>query len=103
MYHDIFIRAITDKVIVELWFDSVEKGNIIRRCIPFDFGTSRRYKDGKERYHFLDIDSPEGNHNLSILPNQVIKIILLEEVFEPADYVKWSPKWNLTRDWGPYS
>lgn len=99
-----FIQAINQKKLVLLKFDSYEKGIISRMCVPFDFGPSRRYRDGEDRYHFYDLDSPSSNHNLSILPSQILDIKILDGSFEPKDYVTWSPiRWFLKRDWGEYS
>lgn len=100
---EIFITAIHGKKKVKITFDSKEKGIITRKCVPFDYGPSRKYNDGRDRYHFYDLDSPEGNHNLSILPEQLITIELLNETFEPSDYVTWRPNWIVKRDWGKYS
>ena len=74
-----------------------------RKCVPFDYGESRKYRDDKDRFHFLDLNSPDGKHNLSILPEQVKKVEILDESFDPADYVKWEPNWIVKRDWGQYS
>ncbi|CAH0435218.1 hypothetical protein CQ395_17020 [Clostridium neonatale] len=99
-----FVQTINNKKIVKVVFDSNEKGIITRNCIPFDFGPSRRYRDGKDRYHFYDLDSPPGNYNLSILPSQILSIDIMEEGFDPAQCVTWTPiKWLLARDWGLYS
>lgn len=103
MSHEIFLQAINNKGLIQLCFNSYEKGSITRKCIPFDFGPSSRYKDGQDRYHFYDLDSPEGKHNLSILPSQITSIELLTDTFEPGDYIKWTPKWFIKRDWGIYS
>ena len=100
---EIFLEAIQKKKIVIVKVNSKEKGMITRKCIPFDFGVSRKFKDGLERYHFYDLDSPEGEHNLSITPNQLISIEITLESFEPKDYVKWTPNWFIKRDWGEYS
>ncbi len=100
---NIFISSINNKCHVEVTFNSKEKGVIIRNCIPFDFGPSRKYKDGLDRFHFYDLDSPEGKHNLSILPEQLINIKTLEKVFNPGDYVTWTPNWIMPRDWGAHS
>ncbi len=98
---DTFINAIHRKRIVKVTFSSKEKGVITRRCVPFDFGPSKRYKDGRDRFHFYDLDSPEGKHNLSILPEQLISIEILEQSFDPQIYVTWSPvSWFVERDWG---
>lgn len=98
-----FIEAINNRVVVELTFNSFQKGIITRKCIPFDYGPSRRFRDKSQRYHFLVLDGPEGRHNLSILPMQVIQMKLTEIHFDPSNYIKWKPKWFLKRDWGVYS
>lgn len=98
-----FINAIHNKKLVSVKFNSKEKGVIIRSCIPFDYGPSRRYKDGLDRYHLYDLDSPDGKHNLSIIPEQVIDINILNENFDPAEYVHWTTSWFIKRDWGAYS
>ena len=98
-----FIEAIDSTKLVSVTVNSKEKGIIKRTCVPFDFGPSRKYKDGLDRYHLLDLDSPDGPHNLSILPDQLIDLEVLGKVFDPADYINWSPNWHLARDWGKYS
>lgn len=98
-----FLEAINNKLILQITFDSKEKGIIKRTCVPFDFGPSRKYKDGLDRYHFLDLDSPDGKHNLSILPDQVINMALTNNNFNPADYISWTPNWHISRDWGEFS
>ncbi len=103
MIFDDFKKAIDNKLKLKLVFDSYEKGIIERTCIPFDFGPSRRYKDGQDRYHFYDLDSPDGKHNLSILPSQIKSLTLMNETFNPGDYITWEPNWILKRDWGSYS
>jgi hypothetical protein len=101
--YETFIEAINQKLIVLLTFNSKEKGVITRNCIPFDFGPSNRYKDGRDRFHFLDLDSPDGKHNLSILPEQISNIEILNKEFDPSDYIKWTTNWHIPRDWGIYS
>jgi len=102
-HYEVLIKAINNKVVVSLCFDSKEKGKITRQCIPFDYGPSRKYKDGQDRFHFYDLDSPDGNHNLSILPEQINSIQLTNNSFDPKDYVTWKPNWIVRRDWGIYS
>lgn len=98
-----FLKAINEKIIVKIVFRSKEKGTIVRECIPFDFGPSRRSKDKSDRYHFYDLDSPDGNHTLSIMPDQLVSLELTETNFDPANYVNWTPNWFVQRDWGRYS
>lgn len=101
--YDIFLKAINEKKVVSVTVDTFEKGTIVRKCIPFDYGPSKKFHDAQNRYHFLDLTSPEGPHNLSVLPHQVRDISILNENFDPEHYVKWTPKWFIPRDWGRYS
>lgn len=85
-------------------FVAKEKGMVVRKCIPFDFGPSSRGTDKTDKYHFYDLTSPDGSHNLSIPSSQVITIKILNETFNPADYVTWKKiDWHIKRDWGIYS
>lgn len=102
-HYENFIDAIICTQLVQVSINSKEKGFIKRICVPFDFGPSRKFKDGIERYHFLDLDSPDGPHNLSILPDQLIDLEVLDNKFDPADYIHWTPNWYVARDWGKYS
>jgi hypothetical protein len=101
--HDVFISSIHKIKLVKIQCDSNEKGLIERTCVPFDHGPSKKYKDGLNRFHFYTLDSPEGAHNLSILEEQLISIEVLETSFEPGDYITWTPKWLVERDWGLFS
>jgi hypothetical protein len=102
--HENFLQAIQEKKVVTVQFNSQEKGLIERTCIPFDFGPSRRnLKVNPDRYHFYDLDSPEGRHILSILPEQIVTIAKTNTLFDPADYIAWDPDWFVPRNWGIYS
>ena len=103
--HETFLHAITNKKVIELTFHSKkDKGMVTRKCIPFDFGPSRRnLKTNPNRYHLYALNSPEGEHQFSILPEQLIKVNLLDETFDPADYITWPPNWFIQRDWDIYS
>ena len=99
-HYNYFIDAIHLKKLVFVTINTESKGTIKRKCIPFDFGPSKKYKDVLSRYHFWDIDSPVGSHNLSILPEQLMNIEILDEEFNPSEYVSWKPNWYIKRDWG---
>ena len=102
--HDVFLQAITERKKIQVKFNSKGKGIIQRICIPFDFGPWRKnLKINPDRYHLHDLDSPEGAHTLSILPEQVIEIKLSTETFNPADYITWETSRFVQRDWGVYS
>lgn len=98
--YDILIKAINERRLVSVTFNSKEKGIITRTCVPFDFGPGKREKSGKEKYHFWNLDS---NHNMPVLPEQIISIKILDATFSPSEYIKWTPDWNIKRDWGVYS
>ena len=98
-----FIDAIRNKNLVKVSINTDEKGLINRTCVPFDFAVSKKYKDGLERFHFYDVDSPDGSHNLSVLPEKLYSLDVLNQEFDPGDYVTWTPNWTISRDWGIYS
>jgi hypothetical protein len=89
---DIFISAIHSKNKVRITFFSKEDGrNLIRKCAPMD------------RFHAWDYESDEKNHTLSLLPEQIVSIEVLSEMFNPSEFIRWEPNWIVTRDWGDYS
>ncbi len=98
-----FVAAIHNKKLVSVDVITEEKGHIERKCVPYDFAVSTKYKDGLERYHFNDLTSPDGPHNLAVLPENLVKLTVLEEGFNPGDYIKWQPHWTIPRDWGQFS
>ena len=102
--HEKFLQAIHEKKRIKIQFNSPKKGVIERLCIPFDFGPSRRnLEPNPDRYHLYDLDSPEGSHTLSILPEQLTSIEIINQSFEPAEYITWIPNWFIERDWDKFS
>jgi hypothetical protein len=101
--HENFLQAIHNKQLVSITFNSHEKGIITRTCVPYDYGPSNKYQDKSNRYHFHDLNSPDGSHPLSILPKDLKQLQILDTYFNPSTYVKWTPKWHFQRDWGEYS
>jgi hypothetical protein len=104
---DGFIAAIHAKKKVRLKFFSKEDGTtLVRTCAPMDFGPSRRAKNNDDRFHFWDYDSDTRTHTLSLLPNQIVSIEVLPDVFEPSEFITWSTAtspWFVARDWGTNS
>ena len=104
-----FLRAIDSKLKVKVTFNAKEegKGQITRLCIPFDFGPSQKADaiDKSDKYHFYDLDSqdPKGPHNLALKQEQIVLLEVLDEAFDPADYVKWQTNWTYKRDWAAHS
>ena len=107
MFKAQFIQAIHDKRKVRLTFYSKEDGGLLtRKCAPMDYGPSRRAKQKNDRFHFWDYDSDTQKHTLSLNPEQISNLQVLDDTFEPAEFITWditkSP-WFISRDWGPYS
>jgi hypothetical protein len=103
-HHDIFIEALHAQRKVEMTYDSQKDGTIVSRtAAPMDFGPRANEKVPTDRYHFWDYDSPSGAHTSSLEAGQIHSITILDDTFDPADFVKWTPKWHVDRDWGSYS
>lgn len=104
---DEFILAIQNKRMVRVMFWSKEDNAVlVRMCAPMDFGPSRTAKDKSDRFHLWDYESDRKNHVLSLLPSQVQKIEVTDDLFDPKDFVTWSLTkypWFVSRDWGAYS
>jgi hypothetical protein len=104
--HKKFLEAIHEKKLVKIQFNSYEKGIIQRICVPFDFGPwKKNISPNPNRYHLYDLDSLDGQHNLSLLPEKILSIECVGKKFNPAQYVTWRPpyKWFVPRNWGIYS
>lgn len=102
-----FIQAIRNKNKVRLTFYSKEDGaELERTCAPMDYGPSRRAHDKSDRYHLWDYDSDRQWHTLSLLPEQIVDLEILDELFDPAEFITWDVEkspWYIKRDWGVYS
>ena len=102
--HKVFIDGIENCRKVSLTFFSQDDGhNLVRTCAPMDYGPTRVAADNADRYHFWDYDSDKGRHPLMLLPDQVVSITVLDEVFDPAEFVTWETNWYHPRGWGKYS
>ena len=105
--HNDLIAAIHARQMVLVTWPSQEDGGLIlqRACAPMDFGPSRRTKDGLDRYHFWDYDSDSGTpHPLSLLPEQISSVEVLNETFDPAGFVTWPTDWHVQRtSWGAHN
>ncbi|WP_045577131.1 hypothetical protein [Desulfosporosinus sp. I2] len=102
-----FVRAIQNKKMVQIRFYSKEDGVTIERtCAPMDFGPSRRARLKNDRFHVWDIDSDEKPHILSLPPEQIVDIVVLDNEFNPSNIVNWDTNrtpWFVERDWGDVS
>jgi hypothetical protein len=101
--HTTFFDGIRSSRVLEVFVHTREHGLINRKCVPFYFWESKKYNDGKERFHMFDLLDPTGNNHLSVLPEQVIFIEMTDEYFEPLDYFRCKQKWISGHDVREYS
>lgn len=98
--HKQFIEAIKDKNKVCLRFYSIADSGVLDLvCAPLDYGPGAGAQDGVNRYWLWDYTSNTGSPALGLLPEQVLNIRILGEVFDPAEFVLPTPTWSIPRDW----
>lgn len=68
-----------------------------------DFGPGKKIHRQNDRYWVWDYESDKMNHTLGLSPDQVRNIEVLDDQFDPGEFVRWSPAWVIPRDWGQYS
>ncbi len=106
MFKKNFISALAERKFVVITFNSIEKGIITRKCVPMDYGPLNRSTKADEFYHVLDLESPSGKiHPIAIREENMIALQILNEKFEPEEYVTWEIKnpWHVARDWEQFS
>lgn len=102
--HQEFINAIHDKKKLKIVFYSEEDNALLERiCAPMDYAAGTRIKDGVPRYWVWDFNSDTKNHTLPLRDGRIKSIIVLEETFDPSDFITWLPKWAIARDWDKFS
>ncbi|MHC1745538.1 MAG: hypothetical protein AB9895_00120 [Negativicutes bacterium] len=97
-----FTDAIQKRKLVRLKFFTGEYQPAVRKCVPLDIAPSRRSKNKIYKFHIWDLDSDPKPHILSLDPNQILQMEVLEEYFDPEDIVTWDTKaspWTIKRDW----
>ena len=99
--HEQFIEAIKErKKVCVRFYSKADSGVIDRVCAPMDYGPGAGIPDGVNRYSLWDYTSNNGSHTLSLLPEQVLDLRALGEVFDPTQIEVRPPHWFITRDWG---
>ena len=85
--HKQFIEAIKEKNKVCLRFYSrADSGVIDLVCAPMDYGPGADTHDGVNRYWLWDYSNNTGSQTLGLLPEQVLDLRILGELFDPADF-----------------
>jgi hypothetical protein len=98
--HTRFIEAIHQRKKVSVrYYSQADSGVLDRVCAPVDYGPGDEVPDGLNRYWLWDYASNTGTHTLGLLPQQIVDLQVLGEVFDPAAFgVRPSP-WSIPRDW----
>ena len=85
--HAQFIAAIHDKKKVCVRFYSKPDSGVLDRvCAPMDYGAGDN-KDGLNRYWLWDYANDTGNHALGLMPQQILDLQVLGEVFDPSQFI----------------
>ncbi len=94
MLKDRFMQALQSKHKIRLTFYSdADRRTLDRMCVPLDYGPGK--VDKSDHFHVWDYESTSRGHLLSLKPEQVQRIDILAEEFDPTDFM-----WFLSRDWG---
>ena len=102
--HDRFIEAINEKKKVRVRLYSVADNGVLDRvCAPMDYGPGVAHQDGMNRYWLWDYARNAGSHTLGLLPQEIVDLQMLGEVFDPAQFDGQHAPWRTPRDWGSQS
>lgn len=98
--HSRFIDAISERKKVHVrYYSRADSGLLDRVCAPMDYGPGGDIQDGLNRYWLWDYTSTTGAHALGLLPQEIVDVQVLGEVFDPADFGVRSSPWVIPRDW----
>lgn len=101
-HYSLFVQAINEKKKIKM-IKKDKNGNIVEKYyIPRDFSAWSRSKTWIEKYWNYNI---EDEHTSQTRQEDVIEITVLNETFNPADYIDWDwpYDWKIKRDWWIYS
>jgi hypothetical protein len=85
--HERFLEALKEKRKVRVQFYSKPDSGVLDRvCAPLDYGPGGETQDGLNRYWLWDYASDTGTHTVGLLPQQIVDLQVLGEVFDPAQF-----------------
>ena len=101
-HYSLFVKAINEKKKIKMLKRDKEWNIVEKYYIPWDFAIWKKLKDKTEKYWNYNI---EDEHTSPTNQEDVVKIVVLDETFDPADYIDWEGPydWAIKRDWGIYS
>ena len=83
--HPRFLEALNEKKKVRVRLYSVADNGVVDRvCAPLSYGLGVANQDGLNRYWLWDYASKTGSHTLGLLPQAIVDLQMLGEVFDPA-------------------
>ena len=85
--HSSFLTAIQErrKVCVR-YFSKADNGTLDRVCAPMSYGPGGSVADGLNRYWLWDFAGSAGARTLRLLPQEILDLQVLGEVFDPAQF-----------------
>jgi hypothetical protein len=90
--HTQFTAAIQDrKKVCVRFYSTPDSGVLDRVCAPMDYGPGGDAKDGLNRYWLWDYASDTGSQTLGLLPQQIMDLQVLGEVFNPSEFIVGPP------------
>jgi hypothetical protein len=98
--HTSFIEAINEKKKVSVRFYSKPDSGVVDRiCAPIDYGPGGEIADGLNRYWLWDYASNTDSHILGLVPQQIVNMQVLGEVFDPLEFGVMAWPWSISRNW----
>jgi hypothetical protein len=89
--HAQFITAIQEHKKVWLrFYSTADSGVLDRVCAPIGYGPGDGIQDGLNRYWLWDYASSTGSHTLGLLPQQIVELRMLGDLFDPAQFASGS-------------
>lgn len=98
--HARFLEAIQERKKVSVRFYSAPDSGVVDRiCAPLDYGPGGEFKDGLNRYWLWDYAGATDTHTLGLVPQQIVELQVLGEVFDPAEFGAGPWQWAIPREW----
>lgn len=72
------------------------------QCVPIDIKAQNGLSPSRTQYEFIAVNDVTSQH-ITLSDVDINDIQVLEESFDPGNYVKEKKQWLYPRDWGIYS
>jgi hypothetical protein len=101
--HSEFIEAVGERKKLRVSFYSrADDGVLDHVCAPIDYGPGGA-ADGLNRYWLWDYATRNENKTTGLMPQQIVGLHVLGEVFAPTDVGAQPWPFAVPRDWGSSS